>query len=331
MILSQFKRTIFGPRSETLDRGQLPLFTITAQAARAAANADVTGGRLPDGAEGRGKRPARRNRGKLPEHLPRIDVVIDVESHICPCCGERLHKIGETVKEAFDVVPMQYRVKRIVRPRYGCRGCRQGVMQAPAPAQAIDGGMVTEALLAHIAVMKYGYQLPLYRQEQMFAAQGITLDRQTLASWMGRAAWWLKPLHTLLRDTVMSYPRLFADETPLPVLDPGRGRAKVCQFWAIATDDRPWGGPAPPAVVYTFAEDRKAIRAKQLFGDYHGILQVDGYAAYKGLIKNGGHLVQLAFCFAHARRKISVAMWRRPAYTPSRRSNDRSIRAPAKG
>ncbi|MGY3372008.1 transposase [Bradyrhizobium sp. GM2.4] len=252
-------------RSETLDPRQLPLFAITAQAAGAAANDDVTGDGLPDGAEGRGKRPARPNRGKLPEHLPRIDVVIDIESHICPCCGERLHKIGETVKEAFDVIPMQYRVKRIVRPRYGCRGCRQGVLQAPAPAQAIDGGMVTEALLAHIAVMKYGYQLPLYRQEQMFAAQRITLDRQTLASWMGRAAWWLKPLHTLLRDTVMSYPRLFADETPLPVLDPGRGRTKVCQFWAIATD---------------------------------------GYAAYKGLIKNGGHLVQLAFCFAHARRKF---------------------------
>ncbi|WP_235940624.1 IS66 family transposase zinc-finger binding domain-containing protein, partial [Bradyrhizobium hipponense] len=157
MILSQYKRTIFGPRSETLDAGQLPLFTITAPAAGAAANDDVTGGRLPDGTEGRGKRPARRNRGKLPEHLPRIDVVIDIESHICPCCGERLHKIGETVKEAFDVIPMQYRVKRIVRPRYGCRGCRQGVLQAPAPAQAIDGGMVTEALLAHIAVMKYGY------------------------------------------------------------------------------------------------------------------------------------------------------------------------------
>lgn len=303
MILSQYKRTVFGPRSETLDPGQLSLF-ITAQAAGAVANDDVTGGRLPDGADGRGKRPARRSRGKLPEHLPRIDVVIDIESHICPCCGERLHKIGETVKEAYDVIPMQYRVKRIVRPRYGCRGCRLGVLQAPAPAQPIDGGMVTEALLAHIAVMKYGYQLPLYRQEQMFAAQGITLDRQTLASWMRRAAWWLKPLHTLLRDTVMSYPRLFADETPLPVLDPGRGRTKVCQFWAIATDDRPWGGPAPPAVVYMFAEDRKAIRAKQLFGDYHGILQVDGYAAYKGLIKNGGRLMQLAFCFAHARRKF---------------------------
>ncbi|MGF6425617.1 IS66 family transposase zinc-finger binding domain-containing protein [Bradyrhizobium elkanii] len=111
MILSQSKRTIFGPRSETLDIGQLSFFAITAQAARAAANDDVTGGRLPDGAQGRGKRPARRNRGKLPEHLPRIDVVIDIESHICPCCGEQLHKIGETVKEAFDVIPMQYRVR----------------------------------------------------------------------------------------------------------------------------------------------------------------------------------------------------------------------------
>ena len=304
VILSQYKRTIFGPRSETLDSGQQSLFTIAAQAASAAGNDDAPGAKLPDRSEARGKQPARRNRGRLPEHLPRIDVVIDVETDICPCCGERLHRIGETVKEAFDVVPMQYRVKRIMRPRYGCRGCRQGGLQAAAPAQAVEGGMVTEALLAHIAVMKYGYQLPLYRQEQMFAAQGIALDRQTLASWMGRVAWWLRPLHALLRDTVISFPRLFADETPLPVLDPGRGRTRICQFWAIATDDRPWGGPAPPAVVYVFAEDRKAIRAKQLFGDYRGILQVDGYAAYKGLIKNGGHLVQLAFCFAHARRKF---------------------------
>ncbi|WP_244978820.1 IS66 family transposase [Bradyrhizobium pachyrhizi] len=109
----------------------------------------------------------------------------------------------------------------------------------------------------------------------MFAAQGITLDPQTLALWMGRLAWRLKPLHALLHHAVMSYPRPFADETPQPVLDPGRGRAKVCQFWAIATDDRPWGGPEPPAVIYVFAEDRKAIRAKRLFGEYRGMLQVD--------------------------------------------------------
>jgi transposase len=302
-ILSQYKRAIFGPRSEALDPGQMSLFTMT-QVASTAANDDGPGAKQPDRPEDRGRQPARRNRGKLPEHLPRVDVVIDVESRICPCCGEQLHKIGETIKEVLDIVPIQYRVKRIMRPRYGCRRCRQGVLQAAAPAQAIEGGMVTEALLAHIAVMKYGYQLPLYRLEQMFAAQGIMLDRQTLAWWMGHLAWWLKPLHALLRDRMMSYPRLFADETPLPVLDPGRGKTKVCQFWAIATDDRPWSGPAPPAVVYVFAEDRKAIRAKQLFGNYQGILQVDGYAAYKSLIRSGGRLVQLAFCFAHARRKF---------------------------
>jgi transposase len=153
----------------------------------------------------------------LPVHLPRVDVVIDVESKICPCCGGSLHKIGETVKEMFDVVPVQYRVKRMVRPRYGCRGCESAVVQAPALAQPIDGGMATEAVLAHVATMKYGYQVPLYRQAQMLASQGVDLDRATLALWMGRLAWWLKPLHDVLLDTVLSYPKLFADETPLPV------------------------------------------------------------------------------------------------------------------
>jgi len=301
MILSQYKRTIFGPRSETLDPGQLSLFTITAHPAGAAANDDVTEGGLPDGAEGRGKRPARRNRGKLPEHLPRIDVVIDIESHICPCCGERLHKIGETVKEAFDVIPMQYRVKRIVRPRYGCRGCRQGVLQAPAPAPGDrrwngDGSLAgphrSDEIRLPAAAVPPRADVCRPRHHARPANAGLVDGpRRLVAEAASRA---VAP-----RSDV-----LFADETPLPVLDPGRGRAKVCQFWAIATDDRPWGGPAPPAVVYVFAEDRKAIRARQLFGDYDGILQVDGYAAYKGLIKNGGRLVQLAFCFAHARRKF---------------------------
>jgi Transposase IS66 family/Transglycosylase len=126
--------------------------------------------------------------------------------------------------------------------------------------------------------MKYGYQVPLYRQEQMLTSQGIDLDRATLALWMGRLAWWLKPLHDVLLDSVLSYPKLFADETPLPVLDPGRGKTKTCRLWVAAMDDRPWGGPAPPAVVYVFAEDRKGERATDLFAGFSGILQVDGYA-----------------------------------------------------
>ena len=173
-------------------------------------------------------------------------MIIDIADKSCPCCGGGLHKIGETQKEMFDVVPIQYRVKRIIRPRYGCRACESAVVQAPAPEQPVDGGMVCEAFLAHIATMKHAYHVPLYRLEQMLAAQGIALDRSTLALWMGRTAWWLKPLHQLLLETALSYPRLFADETPIPMLDPGRGRTKTCQFWAVATDDRPWGGPRRP-------------------------------------------------------------------------------------
>src|ERR1700674_4204674 len=217
-----------------------------------------------------------------------------------------MHKIGETVKEMFDVVPVQYRVKRIIRPRYGCRACESAVVQAPAPLQAIDGGMVTEAFLAYVASMKYAYHMPLYRLVQMLASQGISLDRSTLAFWMGRVAWWLKPLHELLIETMLSYPKLFADETPLPMLDPGRGKTKKCQLWAIATDDRPWGGPAPPAVAYVFAEDRKGKRAKELLQGFSGIMQVDGYAGYNGLvdpIRDCG-AVTIAFCSAHARRKF---------------------------
>ena len=287
LILSQYKRALFGRRSEKVDADQLQFLlsgneaSIVAGAANENAAADGAGNDTKAGAPDKAVRPRpNRNRGMLPVHLPRVDVVIDVESKICPCCGGALPKIGETVKEMLDVVPVQYQVKRMVRPRYGCRGCESAVVQAPAPARPIDGGMATEAMLAHVATMKYGYQVPLYRQEQMLASQGVDLDRATLALWMGRLAWWLKPLHEVLLDTVLSYPKLFADETPLPVLDPGRGKTKTCRLWVAAMDDRPWDGPAPPAVVYVFAEDRKGERATDLFAGFNGILQVDGYTGY---------------------------------------------------
>src|SRR5580698_3390979 len=156
LILSQYKRALFGRRSEKVDADQLQFLlsgnepSIVADAANENAAADGTGKDTKAGAPDKPARPRpNRNRGMLPVHLPRVDVVIDVESKICPCCGGSLHKIGETVKEMFDVVPVQYQVKRMVRPRYGCRGCESGVVQAPAPAQPIDGGMATEAVLDH--------------------------------------------------------------------------------------------------------------------------------------------------------------------------------------
>jgi transposase len=310
LILSQFQRTLFGRRSEKIDPDQLALLLTDNELAPANVAANENTPAPEPGAAGSDDKPEkprpRRNRGQLPPHLPRIEVVVDIANKTCRCCGGNLHKIGESRKEMLDVVPIQYRVKRIIRPRYGCRACENAVVQAPAPAQPIDGGMATEAFLAHIAMMKYGFHMPLYRLEQMFAAQGIALDRSTLALWMGRAAWWLKPLHELLLATVLTYPKLFADETPLPMLDPGRGKTKRCQFWAVAMDDRPWAGPAPPAVVYVFAEDRKGKRAKEIFAGFSGVLQVDGYAGYNALVRLGraGGPVTLAFCFAHARRKF---------------------------
>ena len=309
LILSQLQRTLFGRRSEKIDPDQLALLLGENDPTPANLAANENTPQEPGAAESSEKpekpRP-RRNRGQLPPHLPRIEVVVDVDNKTCRCCGGGLHKIGESHKEMLDVVPIQYRVKRIIRPRYGCRACENAVVQAPAPAQPIDGGMATEAFLAHIAMMKYGFHMPLYRLEQMFAAQGIDLNRSTLALWMGRAAWWLKPLHERLLATVLTYPKLFADETPLPMLDPGRGKTRRCQFWAVAMDDRPWAGPAPPAVVYVFAEDRKGQRAKEIFAGFSGVLQVDGYAGYNGLAapaRSGGP-VTLAFCFAHVRRKF---------------------------
>jgi hypothetical protein len=164
--------------------------------------------------------------------------------------------------------------------------------------------MASTALVTHVVVSKFAWYLPLYRQVQILASQGIHLDRATLAGWVKRAAWWLKSLYELQLRTIQASPRLFCDETPMPVLDPGRRRTRICQFWAHAVDDRPWGGPSPPAVAYVFADGRGTEEiAGQLTG-FSGILQVDGYAAYKALAREHGGAIQLAFCLAHARRKF---------------------------
>jgi transposase len=135
------------------------------------------------------KQPPKRNRGALPAHLPRDEVIVDVEDKTCPCCGKPLHVIGEDRSEMLDYIPARLRVCVIRRPRYGCRGCEEAVVQAPAPERPIDGGMATEALLAHVLVNKYSEHLPLYRQSQIFAREGVTLDRSTVANWVGRACW----------------------------------------------------------------------------------------------------------------------------------------------
>jgi transposase len=248
-LIRRLQRGQFGRRSEKLDPDQLQLgledLEQTAAAAEAAQEEVAARSSTP-----RPPRVRRRNLGALPAHLPRVEVLVDVEDKSCPCCGGALHAIGESREEMLDLVPAQLRVKVIRRPRYGCRACEEAVVQAPAPERPITGGMATEALLAHVLVAKYADHLPLYRQAQIFARQGIALDRSTLCDWVGRACWWLEPLWRLLRRHVTSSTRIFADDTLLPVLDPGRGRTKTGRLWGYAVDDRPWGGETPPGVVY---------------------------------------------------------------------------------
>ena len=250
------------------------------------------------------RRAARRrtNRGSLPAHLPRIEMVVDIEDHACPCCKNALHRIGEDVSERLDIVPAQFRVLVVRRPKYACRACEDVVVQAPAPARLIEGGLPTEATVAQVLISKYADHVPLYRQAQIYARQGINLDRSTLADWVGRAAWLLRPVHERLLAHLKSSTKLFADETTAPVLDPGRGRTKTGQLWAYARDDRPWGGTDPPAVAYVYAPDRKGERPIAHLAGFKGVLQVDGYGGYRALAERGD--VELAFCWSHVRRRF---------------------------
>jgi transposase len=185
----------------------------------------------------------------LPAHLPRYEVVIDIEDRDCPCCGRALTPIGEIRNEQLDIVPAQLRVRVTRRPRYACRACEEAVVIAPAPDRPVDDGMPTEALVAHVVVSKFADAQPLYRQVQILARQGVTLDRSTLANWVGRACWWLQPLYDLVVSTVLSSPKMFADDTTLPVLEPGRGRTKTGRVWCYAVDDRSWSGPGHPVAA----------------------------------------------------------------------------------
>ncbi len=212
LLIRQLQRGQFGRRSERLDPDQLQLgleaLEQTAAAAEAAQEEVAARSSAP-----RTPRVRRRNLGALPAHLPRIEVLVDIEDKSCPCCGGTLHAIGEDTSEMLDIIPAQLRVKVIRRPRYGCRTCEEAVVQAPAPERPITGGMASEALLAHVLVAKYADFLPLYRQAGIFARQGIELDRSTLCDWVGRACWWLEPLWRLLRRHVMSSTRIFADDS----------------------------------------------------------------------------------------------------------------------
>jgi len=299
-IIKELQRHRFGRRAETLPEEQMLLGLEEVEQVEASGEAKQDENASDSRAARSGKR--RVNRGALPAHLPRIEIVVDIDDKTCRCCKGALHRIGEDKSERIDMVPAQFRVLVTRRLKYACRTCEDGVVQAPAPARLIEGGLPTEATIAQVLVSKYADHLPLYRQAQIYARQGIDLDRSTLADWVGHAAWHLRPLHEHLLMRLKNSGRLFADETTVPVLDPGRGRTKTGQLWAYVADDRPWGGSDPPGVVYVYAPDRKAERPIAHLEGFKGILQVDGYAGYRRLAERGD--IKLAFCWAHMRRNF---------------------------
>jgi transposase len=242
------------------------------------------------------RKPARR---PLPAHLPR-DVVEHPAPSDCPQCGGALRPLGQDVTEVLEYVPGSFRVIRHVRPKLSCRCC-ESVAQAPVPNLPIERGLAGPGLLAHVLVAKYCDHLPLYRQAEIYARSGIDLDRSTLADWVGQCARLLRPLVEALGAYVMTAERVHADDTTVPVLDPGRGRTKTGRLWCYARDDRPFAGQAAPGVLYCYSPDRKGEHPRAHLASFRGILQADGYAGYAGLYDRG---VTEAACWAHARRKF---------------------------
>lgn len=301
-LIRELQRQQFGRRSERIDPDQLALALEELEQAVVSIAAEQEKCRPAVKAE-RAKREGA-GRASLPAHLPRVEVVVEPEDMACPGCGGAMHVIGEDQSERLDVIPAQYQVIVTRRPKYACRHCAGAVVQAPAPARLIEGGLPTEQLVADVVVRKYADHCPLYRQAQILERQGIAIDRATLAFWVGYASAELKPLRRRLHEVLLATAKLFIDETRAPVLDPGRGRTKSGYFWTLARDDRPWGGPEPPAVLYSYAPGRGAEHAVALLQGFTGVLQTDGYAAYQALTGRPGGGVSLAHCWAHVRRKF---------------------------
>lgn len=235
VLVAAMRQAMFGRKSEKISADQFELALEDLETTEACVIAEIE-------QEEPQLRPAQKrqtNRGALPKHLPRIEEVIEPETSLCDCGAER-HVIGEDVSERLDVVPAKFRVLVTRRPKYACRSCEEAIVQAPARAHTITGGLPTEATIASVIVSKYADHIPLYRQCQIYARQKVKLDRSTLADWVGRAAFELMPVYGAMLADIKTSTKLFMDETVAPVLDPGRGKTKTGYFWALARDNRPW-------------------------------------------------------------------------------------------
>ncbi len=295
--LSQLKRLTFGQSSEKLNRQieQLELALEELEAEAVVADVPATAAAIGN------DRPAPIR--QLPEHLPRSERRIEPEAGSCACpdCGGALRPLAEDSDEMLDVAPMQWRVIRTVRPKYSCRSCEK-IVQAPAPGKAVARGKASFATLAHVVTGKFDHHLPLYRQAEMMAAQGIDIDRSTLAGWAGQAAALLDPIVTRIREKGLKASKIHADDTPVPRLVPGKGKTAQARLWTYVVNDRASSGTNPALVWYRFTPDRSGIHPQTELKSYAGLLQADGYAGFDKLYATGR--IKEVACWAHFRRKI---------------------------
>jgi transposase len=296
LLIAKLRRMRFGRSSEKLDRQieQLELRLVELEESRSKESLE----RETSAAERAVARPARR---PLPEHLPREVQTYLPKEEACPDCGGKLKRLGEDASEILEYVRERIKVIRQVRPKLACAGCDR-IVQAAAPSRPIARSVAGPGLLAHVLISKYGDHLPLYRQTQIYAREGVDLDRSTLAEWVGGCSRLLQPLVETLRRHVMSCDKLHADDTPVPVLAPGLGKTKTGRLWTYVRDDRPAGDETPPAVWFCYSPDRKGEHPKEHLSSFSGTLQADGYAGFEQIYETGR--IQEAACWAHVRRKF---------------------------
>src|SRR3954447_14860715 len=307
--LAALRRARFGRSSERLDRAIDPLELSIGDLEEGEAEGQARAAAVGRAGSPTPRRPDRRPSGRkpLPGHLPRETVVHEPPCS-CPSCGGTvLGKVGEDEREVLEYVPSYFKVVRHLRPKLSCRAC-ETIVQAPVPPLPVERGRPGPGLLAHVLVSKYCDHLPLYRQGVIYARAGVNLDRSTLADWVGHAVFLLVALADAVGRHARRGEAVHADDTPVPVLDPGRGRTKTGRLWVLVRDERPWGSAVPPAAFYLYSPDRKGEHAEEPLGGCRGFLHADGYAGFGGLYapEPGTGTARLAevACWSHARRGL---------------------------
>src|SRR5206468_195131 len=291
------RRMQFGRSSEKLDR-QIEQLELRLEALQQNDAEKVAA--LPEPLAG-AEAVARPGRRPLPAHLPREVRTYLPKQEACPDCGGKLKHLGEDVSEMLEIEPLRFKVIRQVRPKLACGGCDR-IVQAEAPSRPIARGMAGPGLLAHVLVSKFGDHLPLYRQSEIYAREGVELDRSTLADWVCGTSQLFEPLVEALRRHVMAAQKLHADDTPVPVLAPGNGKTKTGRLWTYVRDDRPAGDQTPAAVWFAYTPDRKGEHPQAHLSKFKGTLQADAYAGFEQIYETGR--IQEAACWAHVRRKF---------------------------